>query len=166
MLSCNTENKEKSTGEKSTTGAKEKSVSSGNDNTIEFYLNGDENHIVKKADVSLDEIKGKKMLNIATASMGDTKNLLVIDVKDIAPGRYSFAEVSKYGEPTASYMPDVVDVSNSFVFNNGSITIESNDGTLVSGTFEGSAKNKNGNLYSISKGKFTNCKIHKRLTSN
>jgi hypothetical protein len=141
------------------------STSSG-DNTIEFYLNGDENHIVKKADISLDEIKGKQMLNVSTSSMGDTKNLLVIDVKDIAPGTYSFDEKGKYGAPTASFMPDVMDVDNTYKFTMGSVTISSNDGNVINGTFEGAAANSKGDLFSISKGKIINAKIHKRLTTN
>jgi hypothetical protein len=146
-----------------------KTVTPGSDNTIEFYLNGDEEKITERADISLDEIKGKKMLSLANNSMGSkSKNMIVFDIKDVATGSYSFDGKEKMGQPSASFMPDYTQVNNTYKFNIGQLVITSIDleAGIVNATFEGAAKNAKGDLISISKGKITNGKIHKRITGN
>jgi hypothetical protein len=130
--------------------------------TISFYLNGDEDLVSTKADVMLNEINGKKTLTIANMS-ADSKKHLVIDVNEPVVGRQGFDEQGKYGHPKATYMPDLLQAENTYTFNMGDLEITAidlkNSGT-ISGTFSGSAKNKKGELISISKGKINNAKIN------
>jgi hypothetical protein len=164
ILSCNNNSADtdKNTSTKETTEEKLKTTSSADgDNTISFYLNGDEDLVSTKADVMLNEINGKRTLTISNTST-DSKKHLVIDVNESVVGRQGFDEQGKYGHPKATYMPDLLQADNTYTFNMGDLEITAIDlknGGTISGTFSGSAKNNKGELISISKGKITNAKI-------
>jgi hypothetical protein len=138
------------------------------DNTISFIIGGDD-EVTLKADVMLNEINGKQTLTIGTVGVvtdgREVKQHLVIDWDEPDESSISFDEKGKYGHPKAVYHPDIMgNISNSYQFKSGGIlditSIDLRKGGHISGTFEGAAVNKKGELISISKGKINNAKIH------
>jgi hypothetical protein len=79
ILSCNNNSatKEKEITDKKPGSEETKTISSATgDNTISFYLSGDEDLVSTKADVMLNEINGKQTLTVANISTDSKKHLV------------------------------------------------------------------------------------------
>jgi len=103
-----------------------------------------------------------------TSNMHKDKRTIKVNLAGGAPENYGFSENSSYmTDSHGSYFPDFSKPMESYQFTTGEfhiIVVDTVKG-IISGTFSGTVKDRNGKELVISDGKLTNVKLKKGVSN-